>query len=59
MSENVKLALEKMRVAERQLALSLSRAARSGNPRRYNEVARQIAKAENQMRLLERELQVA
>lgn len=59
MSENVKQAIIRMRLAEQQLALSLSRAARSGSIKRYDEVARQIAKTESQMRLLENELRVA
>lgn len=59
MSDNVKQAILRMRVAEQQLALSLSRAARSGRKKRYDEVDRQIANTERQMRLLEIELRVA
>jgi hypothetical protein len=58
MSDKVKFALQEMRRAELYLALSLSKAARSGTPKLYEEVARQISRAENRMSFLESELQV-
>jgi hypothetical protein len=59
MSESVKQAIQRMRLAERNLAISLFKAARSGTIKRYDEVAKQIARAEERMRLLELELRVA
>ena len=59
MSDKVKFALQEMRRAELYLVLSLSKAARSGTAKRYEEVARHIVRTENRMSLLESELQVA
>jgi hypothetical protein len=59
MSEKVKLALQEMRRAELYLALSLSKAARSGTAKRYEEVDRQILRTEHRMLILESELKVA
>ncbi len=59
MSESVKQAIQRMRLAERNMAISLFKAARSGTIKRYDKVAKQIARAEERMRLLELELRVA